>query len=180
MFRWSAFGLCASIGLFIASAGAVQAQEDGLLAHDINGFALDMTVEQVTSLANAPLVPAGGGQYKAKVDGINYNFGFSAQGHLFRVDSRQELGPFTPDANFANALTERLASKFGPPQANQLPDGPAFWKFQEAYTDAKGQQLNRETESLLVMLTGKKGVSLAVEMMLMDLRIQRRDAGKAN
>jgi hypothetical protein len=152
---------------------------NGLLAHDINGFSLDMTVEQVAAVAHRPLSPLGGGQYKVTVDGIDYDFGFSVLGHLFRIDSKQPLGHFIPDGAFAATLTNKLSKKFGPPQSNQLPGGPAFWTFLEAYT-TNGERLNREAESLSVMLGAGYGEPVSLEMKLMDFRIMRRDIEKLN
>ena len=152
---------------------------NGLLAHDINGFSLDMTVEQVAAVAHRPLSPLGGGDYKVTVEGIEYGFGFSVLGHLFRIDSKQPLGHFIPDGDFAATLTNKLSKKFGPPQSNQLPGGPAFWTFLEAYT-TNGETLNRETESLSVMLGAGYGEPVSLEMKLMDFRIMRRDIEKLN
>jgi hypothetical protein len=175
-FKWGALGSCLAIGLLGASASTGLAQENGLLAHDINGFALDMTVEQVTAFANGPLISAGGGQYQVSKEGIDYSFSFSALGHLYRIDSRQQLPVFSPDAAFASDLSGRLAKKFGPPQTNQLPQGPAAWMFQETYTGAKGEKLTRENESLIVLLAGGNGQPVSVEFQLSAPRILRRDA----
>jgi len=139
-----------------------------------------MTVQEVTAVAHRPLIPLGRGQYQVKMDGIDYDFGFSVLGHLFRIDSKQELGRFIPDRAFAATLTDKLSKKFGPPQTNQLPGGPALWSFLEEYTDAYGQRLNRGTESLSAMLDGGYGQPVSLEMKLMDFRIMRRDLDKAN
>jgi hypothetical protein len=175
-FRRGALGSCLAIGLLGVTANYSPAQETALLAHDINGFALDMTVEQVTALANGPLISVGGGQYQMSKEGIDYSFSFSALGHLYRIDSLQEIGSFTPDAAFASDLSGRLAKKFGPPQSNQLPQGPAAWMFQETYTGAKGEKLNRENESLIVLIAGGNGKPVSVEFQLFAPRILRRDA----
>lgn len=179
IFTWEALGSCLAFALLVASTSVSLAQDNGLLAHDINGFSLDMTVEQVVALAHRPLSPLGGGDYKVTVDGIEYGFGFSVLGHLFRIDSKQPLGHFIPDGAFATTLTNKLSKKFGPPQSNQLPRGPAFWSFLEAYT-SNGERLNRETESLSVMLGAGYGEPVSLEMKLMDFRIMRRDIEKLN
>lgn len=179
MARSVALGTLLAVGFLILSASVDLAKNNGLLAHDLNGFTLDMTVAQVEAVANKPLVPLGGGQYQADVEGIVYNFGFSALKHLYRIDSKQQLGSFVPDSAFANILTGRLQKKFGPPQSNQLPAGPAFWKFTEDYADGNGHNASRETESLLVLLdNGGSDKMVSVEMQLMDLRILRRDEQK--
>jgi hypothetical protein len=178
MARSVAIGSLLVVSFFISSAGVGHAQNNGLLAHDLNGFALDMTVAQIEALANKPLVPLDGGRYQADVDGIDYIFGFSALKHLYRIDSKQQLGNFVPNAAFADVLTGRLEKKFGPPQVNQLPAGPAFWRYTEDYADSNGHTASRETESLFVLLSGGKGEPVSVEMQLTDLRIQRRDQEK--
>jgi hypothetical protein len=151
------------------------AQQTGLLAHDLSGFTLDMTVDQVTAVAAKPLIRIAAGHYQVAVYGTDYDFGFTPLGHLYRIDSRQQLGLFTPDPAFAPTLTDRLIKKFGPPLSNQLITGPAIWMFEEPYTGAKGEKLTRETESLTVLVTGGKADPVAVEMQLVAPRILRRD-----
>jgi hypothetical protein len=165
---------CLAIAVFLAAATAT-AQPTGLLAHDLSGFTLDMTVDQVASLANRALNTRGPGHYQVTIDNIDYDFGFSAKGHLYRIDSRQHFGPVTLDSAFAATLTDRLSKKFGPPQSNQLPTGPAVWMFQEPYTGANGEKQTRESESLVVLVAGGNGAPFSVEMQLIAPRIQRRD-----
>ena len=170
--------LCLALGFFLAASAAVPAQENALLAHDINGFALDMTIGQVSVLAKTPLVALEGDQYGATIDGIDYDFRFSPLGHLYRIDSRQEIGVPALDDGFAADFTERLTKKFGPPQSNQLPTGPASWLFQEDYTDASGPKLKRETESLTVLVKSGNGQPVAILFKLTAARILRRDTQK--
>ena len=167
-----------ALALILAPASG-RAQSPGLLARSINNFSLDMTIDQVKAAAGTPLTPLPGGHYKGTIEGIDYNFTFSAQGHLYCIASRQQIAVFTPDDAFAAVLTERLVAKYGPPAANKLPAGPAFWKFEESVPGANGPAATRETESLLVMLAGGGSQAVAVEMQLQDLRIQRRDAATA-
>jgi hypothetical protein len=168
--------LCLALAVFFAAPLAAPAQQAALLAHDLSGFALDMTIDQVTSVANHPLTALGPSQYQVVVDGIDYNFTFSAQGHLYRIDSRQVLGRAPLDSAFAATLTDRLTQKFGPPQSNQFLSGPAIWMFQESYTGPKGEKLTRESESLIVQVTANSTQPVSVEMQLAAPRIQRRDA----
>jgi hypothetical protein len=180
VFRAFAFRRCPFIApvlaLFLVATTAAPAQQAGLLAHDLSGFALDMTVDQVASVANRALTTLAPGHYKVSIDTVDYDFGFSSEGHLYRVRSRQHFGQFTADSAFAAALTDRLSKKFGPPQSNQLPTGPATWVFQEFYQGVKGQKLSRETESLTVQIAGGNGAFPSVEMQLTAPKIQRRDA----
>lgn len=160
--------------------GAQYTSSNGLLAQDINGFSLDMTVEQVAVVAHRRLSSLGGGQYHATVDGIDYNFGFSVLGHLYRIDSRQNLGYFTPDEHFARTLTEKLSHKFGPPQRNQLPGGPVAWEYFEQYRETGGPVINRTTVSLDAWVVGGWGQPILLNIKLMDFRIMRRDLARAN
>jgi hypothetical protein len=77
------------------TSGSIPSTRHDLLVHDINGFALDMTVEQVKAVANRPLHPIGGGQAKSNSDGIEYDLGFSVLGHLYRIDSEQTLETYS-------------------------------------------------------------------------------------
>lgn len=170
--------LASAVVLCSLFAGTSVGQQTGLLAHDLSGFALDMTVDQVAAVAGKPLAPIAAGHYQVTIYGTDYDFGFTPLGHHYRIDSRQQLGLFTPDPAFAPTLTERLTKKFGQPLSNQLIAGPAMWMFEEPYTGPKGEKLTRETEILTVLVTGGKGEPVAVEMQLVAPRILRRDGEK--
>lgn len=154
-------------------------QQD-LLAYDINGFKLDMTLKQVRAVAGHRLFYLGGGQFKTSVKGVDYNFGFSILGHLFRINSRQNLGQFIPDAAYTETVTEQLSAKYGPPQTNQLPGGPADWQFVQPYSNPNGPVLNQITVELSAMLSGFGTEPKSFDMQLIDFRIVRRDLAKAN
>jgi hypothetical protein len=145
-----------------------------LLAQDINGFRLDMTVKQVASMSPNGLEPWGN-DFRASVGGVNYDFGFTPLGHLYRIDANQELGRFVPDRAFGLKLTAKLTAKFGTPHSNMLPDGPASWGYLERYLTNDGVQLNRQTESLSAMLGGGFGEPVALIIKLIDFRILHRD-----
>ena len=151
-----------------------------LLARDINGYALDMTIQQVERAANQRLISLGGGQYKLSADGIEYDLGFSVLGHLFRIDSEQNLGYFVPDEPYTHALTSKLTAKFGAPQSNQLPGGPMTWEFLETYREGDGPAVNRTTVSLSALLMDDGGEPTTLHLKLMDFRIARRDLAIAN
>lgn len=157
-----------------------QINRQELLARDINGFALDMTIPQVQALARQQLRSLGRGQFKVTTGGIEYDFGFSVLGHLYRIDSKQILGQFLPDAAFAQNLTRKLTAKFGPPLYNQLPDGPASWEYLEQYRDINGTILSRVTVSLSALLLDDPSEGVSLNMKLMDFRIMRRDISRAN
>ena len=163
----------------IAIASAVQAQKlNDLKAHDINGYALDMTVDQVQQVAKQSLENKGQGQYKLTIDGINYDFEFTVLGHLWRIESNQVLGRFIPDHDFAQVMSKKLSDKYGSTTAS-LTHGPMNWNFEETYFDG-ALRLERVALSLDVLLTGGYGEPIGLDMTLMDARIERRDIAKAN
>lgn len=150
-----------------------------LSAHDIGGIQLDMGLAEVTQLFSGKLQSLGSGQYQGRKDGINYDLGFSSRGHLFRINSSQELGRFEPDAGIAAALTKRLAEKYGPPQENQLPGGTATWEFMKTY-EANGSAFNLFTETLHAHFMEHYQAPTTLELQLMDRRIERRDDALKN
>ncbi len=155
------------------------AQPCDLSAHDINGFALDMTVAQVQDAAHRPLEIIGGDQARVTVDGIAYDFGFSVLGHLFRIDTDQGLGHFTPDQAFSDSLAKKMTAKFGRPVNNMLPEGPLAWGCSEPYMNGR-VPMSRDTISLSALLNGGYGEPIMLHLKLMDFRIMRRDLEKAN
>jgi hypothetical protein len=155
------------------------AQTCDLPAHDINGLALDMTVAQVREAAQRPLEMIGGDQAKVAVDGVEYDLGFSVLGHLFRIDSDQDLGHFIPDQAFATTLAKKMAAKFGRPVNNLLPEGPLTWGCEEPYMNGK-VPMTRDTITLSALLNGGFGQPITLHLKLMDFRIMRRDLAKAN
>jgi hypothetical protein len=122
---------------FVASVHA-QTKPHELLARDISGYGLDMTVAQIQAIAGKPLEPLGNNQYKVIVDGIKYDFGFSVLRYLFRIDSDQDLGRFIPDRIYAKSLADKMSAKFGPPNDNELPNGPLSWGFSERVRNDNG------------------------------------------
>jgi hypothetical protein len=176
--------------LFVAAislTGSAQTQAESrsqgkeLLARDINGYELGMTVEQVTALAHKPLTPLGGGYFKLSADGVDYDFEFSILGHLFLVNSVQGLGYFIPDAAFSRSLTDKLSKKFGTPQGNQLPEGPVQWGWRENVRDHPNDPpYSRPTVELSALLLGGYGQPITLHMHLIDFRIMRRDIETAN
>jgi hypothetical protein len=170
------YALLGSFAMSNAASGRILCERAScLLARDIDGIQLDMTVQEVAALMPNGLEPLGRGQFRAKGAGVEYDFGFSALGHLFRIDSSRTLGRFIPDRSFGDTLKGKLTSKFGKPQADGLPVGPAFWEFAEFYTDARGLQFSRDTESLSAVLGGGFDEPIKLNMKLMDFRILRRD-----
>jgi hypothetical protein len=88
----------ATIGAFAILANLCGAQ--GFKARDLQGIRLDMTPGEVERLAHARLTPLGRGDFKLEFNKTEFDLGFSPRGHLYRIDSDQTLGPFTPDRPF--------------------------------------------------------------------------------
>ena len=151
-----------------------------LLARDINGLQLDMTVKEVEALPHDKWEDLGGGQVKATIAGVRYDLEFTPLGHLFRISSSQQLGRFAPDRAFGLDVARRLAAKYGPPHFNWLPTGTADWDYAEPYITINGAKLNRGTESLNVMIGGGFGAPVSLQMKLMDFRLLRRDTELLN
>jgi hypothetical protein len=155
-------------------------QSHDLSAHDINGFTLGMSLKEVQEHAGHTLQSLGGGDFAVSVEGVEYDFGFSVLGHLYRIDSKQPLGRFIPDAAFGKTLTEKLAAKYGPSQQNQLPDGPASWEFLEQYQIAPGMPSSRTALRLSAMLMSGYNQPVSLSLKMIDFRIMRRDVATAN
>ena len=149
-------------------------------ARDVNGVRLDMTVAQVAALFPKGLEPLGRGQFQAVGPNRTYDFGFSALGHLYRIDSSLDLGYFIPDRSFELDLKQKLVAKYGTLEVGDLPSGVLYWDFAERYQAKDGMILTRATESLSAMLTGGFGMPMKLDLKLMDFRILRRDLEFAN
>ena len=156
------------------------AQVAGLRAHDINGFELGMTREQAAAHAGTQLERIVAGDYQVNAAGVKYDFGFTRLGHIYRIDSRQDLGVFTPDRAFLLDLRRKLSAKYGPTNVSSFENGPWFWTFGERYIATSGMALSRETESLAVTVSGYAGQAMELTMKLMAFRILRQDGAAAN
>lgn len=173
-------GSPALVGQDLCYGRTPSALQRDLVSHDINGFRLGMTFKEVQEHAGESLRSLTSTDYEATVDKIHYSFGFSIRGHLYRIDSTQYLGRFIPDAEYGRVLTEKLTAKYGPPQSNQLPDGPAFWEYLEPYNLGNGLSASRTTLSLSAILMPGWNQPVALELKLMDFRIMRNDVAAAN
>ena len=165
-----------------AEASKVCRVSNCLGAHDINGIALDLSIEQVSELFGGTLTRISDDQFKGEKDGVSYDMGFSVLGYLFRIDSSQELGRFEPDEAFGKELTRKLTAKYGPPEYNSLPDGTASWDY--VIPDPKpnpfSNSLSLSTESLGVRLGTSYEGPTTLHLKLMDFRIMRRDQARQN
>jgi hypothetical protein len=167
----------AAVGTFAILTNLCEAQD--FKARDLQGIKLDMTPAEVERFTHARLTPLGRGDFKLELNNTEFDLGFSPLGHLYRIDTDQTLGSFTPDRPFGATLTAKLNEKFGPPTNNMLPVGPISWGLQGMVTDNNGTY-PRELESLSAMLQGGYGVPIHLIMKMMDFRILWRDQAAMN
>ena len=172
--------MACTIGADAADASGMCPRATCLSARDINGIKLDMTRSEVAQRFPGGIKYIGSDQYEDEDGGISYNFGFSATGHLYRIDSSQNLGKFIPDRAFGLQLLHKLEAKYGPTENSMLPDGGAGWNFYAYCTTNLGTRITCQTESLNVMLAGGYGQPVELQMKLMDFRIMGRDEAKQN
>lgn len=162
-----------------ASANTVCPISNCLAAHDINGIALGMTIQQVNKFFDGNLTDIGGGQFEGNKDGVNYDFDFTVLGRLYRIDSSQELGMFEPTSATAKTLTDKLTAKYGAPEFNQLPGGPASWDYIESVSGS-ATPYNRFTETLSASFVEHYQAPTTLDLKLTDFRILRQDAARRN
>jgi len=159
------------------SASESRVPRSATIARDINGFQLGADIEEVR--ARTAVTHIAGETYSAFADGIEYEFGLTPLGRVFRIRSVQPLGRFHPDAEFANSLAERLTRKYGTPSTNQLPDGPAFWSLVEPIERPDGQTVPFQTMSVSAMLIEAEG-QMALELFMLDFRVLWADQQAIN
>jgi hypothetical protein len=162
-----------------AAASTTAAAAPRLKSLDFRGYRMGMTLAEVRSKIH--LEALGGSDFTAVDGDTKYDFGFSPLGSLYRIDATQKLGSFNPDAGTGARLTQQLTQKFGPPDQNQLPGGPAFWTNYARVKLANGSTANREVQSLSVMLQGGVGnrpVELWTKML--DFSVLWADAARQN
>lgn len=162
-----------------ASANTLCPIANCLAAHDINGIALGMTIQQLNKLFDGNLTDIGGGQFEGSKDGVNYDFGFTVLGRLYRIYSSQELGMFEPTSAIAKTLTDKLTAKYGAPEFNQLPGGTASWDYIENVS-GNTTPYNRFTETLTASFVEHYQAPTTLDLKLMDFRMLRQDAARRN
>jgi len=154
------------------------AASQGLKSTEVRGFRTGMTFREVAS--RVPLRSLGGGDFEAVQGDTKFGFGFTPLGNLYRIDSQQKLGFFHPDLATAQRLTRQLSAKFGPPDHNQLPGGPASWSTYAHVLGDDGSTLTREAQSLSVMFQGGYSQPVELWIKLLDFRILWQDAARQN
>ncbi len=138
-----------------------------------------MSIKEVAS--RITLRPLGNGDFQASGGGTTYGFGFTPLGRLYRIDSAQPLGRFVPDHATARELTARLTAKFGEPNQNQLPGGPAAWTRYMTMPSPDGRrQEARQAQTLSVMFQGGRSAQVELWIKLVDFSILWEDNARIN
>lgn len=168
--RFLAAVLLAASAPTISSAQNVSASqmESATTARDINGFQLGMNISEVRSRMN--LEHLGFETFAGTHEGVEYAFGFTPQGRLFRIQSSQPLGRFEPDRQFARSLSGRLIQKYGPPARSHLPTGTAEWELIQPVTRADGQRVPFRTMWFTVTV-GSDMDGTTLDMTMLDFRV---------
>lgn len=138
-------------------------------ARDIGGFALGMGIRDAAKLS--PLTAVGDDDYQTVRDGIEYDFGVTRLGRIYRVDSAQHLGRFKPDATFMRDLTAKLTAKYGPPTHASV--GTFNWTLIEPVKRQNGETLPIETNWASAYFDD--GPDVTVHVKLIDFRIMWQD-----
>ncbi|WP_169803399.1 hypothetical protein [Sphingomonas pruni] len=144
-------------------------------ARDIGGFALGMDIRDAKKLS--PLTRIAWDDYQTKKDGIDYDFGLTKLGHIYRVDSSQPLGKFAVDDVFLRSLESKLTAKYGKPTEGSA--GAYNWSLIEPVKRTGGETLPFETNWTSANVeSGPDGVTLNIKMI--DFRIMWRDDAQVN
>ena len=161
----------------VTEASAEMPQASATLARDIGGIELGMSIDEVRGRMTLEHVAFE--TFSGRHDGIQFDLGFTPGGRVFRIESRQHLGRFQPDAAFTKSLSAKLVSKYGPPAFMHLPDGPASWSLVEPVSDASGETRPFNVMWANAMLSNdERGVSLLLTML--DFRILWEDQARQN
>ncbi len=164
----SVFLLGASLSMPMAAiAQGISMQKSATLARDVNGFHLGMTIEEARYFS--PIIHNGGEYYKTTKDEIEYHFGVTPKGRIYRIESTQKLGYFTVDQQFLTTLKRQLTEKYGPPS---LVAGTVFWwSLIEPVSDKFGENTRINTMLATASITGVDTDNHDLEIFMLDRRI---------
>ena len=143
-------------------------------ARDIGGFVLGMNIREAAK--QSPVTAIGNDDYQTVRDGIEFDFGVTPLGRIYRVDSSQRLGRFVPDAIFVRNFTARLVSKYGPP--GNMSAENFHWSLIEKVRDRDGAARPFETNWASAYFDD--GPDVTVHIKLIDFRILWQDEAKLN
>ena len=133
-----------------------------------------MTVAEAREIS--PMTFIGGDQFETVADGIEYNFGVTPVGRIYRVQSTQRLGQFQVDRSFLETLRSQLSAKYGEPDSAI---GDTFhWELIEPVTHRDGQRLQFRTMWMSAYI-GHQDRDASLEMTLIDFRILWHDQDTA-
>lgn len=126
----------------------------------------------------ARLEPIGGDQFEARSGGVNYNFGVTPLGRIYRVQSSQRLGLFAIDGAFLKNWRSRLITKYGRPIEAA---GDSFtWELIEPVNNILGQMLPFRTNWFSAYVSSGHRDTVSVEMTMIDFRILWADQVDVN
>src|SRR5690606_33619938 len=118
-----------------------------------------------------------GGEYDGWQDGIEYQFGTTPLGRVYRIGMVQNLGNFIIDGTFVLEMERRLFSKYGRP--NNPSRNPWGWQIVELVEDADGDAFAQETNWATASVSRRSdGVKLSIT--LLDFRILWQDLATLN
>lgn len=172
-----AIALAGAPGVGFAENGQVSVapMRSATKARDIGGFELGMSIRDAAKLA--PLERISDDNYQATKDGIEYDFGVTRLGHIYRVASIQNLGKFVLDDVFRRSLLTKLSAKYGWPQTTSVETFK--WSLIESVKRTGEQALPFETNWASAYLDdGEDGVTLHVK--LLDFRVRWKDDAQLN
>ena len=147
------------------------------LARDVNGFALGMTIANLRK--RMALTHVDGEVFTGKLDSVNYEFGITPLGRVYRIQSSQPLGRFNLDRTFTLGLSAKLERKYGPAESNQLPEGPMSWSLIEKVTHSDGTILPFTTMTVDADVSDDRGMQ-SLQIRMQDYRILWADTQRLN
>ena len=145
-------------------------------ARDIGGFALGMSIRDANEIS--PLEDIGNDQYRTTRDGIEYDFGVTPLGRIYRVQSSQFLGRFNIDAAFRRGLSAKLAAKFGP--VGDATNETFGWELIEQIKRTNGMVLPFKTNWASAYVSSTYGQGVTLEIKMIDFRYLWQDERALN
>jgi hypothetical protein len=152
-------------------------EKSATIVRDVNGFELGMSYAEISKISKLEYL--GGHTYETVHGGINYVFGLTELGRIFRIESSQNLGSFDPDEEFYNAVALRLMTKYGKTTRGLTASAPLGWGIVEKVSNTVSGIRNFATNHAGASVTPTtEGVVLNIFML--DHRIVWQDQYKLN
>lgn len=180
-FRRSAFAaLLISIATPVMSAPvageAASVMRSATKAREIGGFSLGMSIRDANRIS--PIEDIGNHQFRTTLDGIEYDFGVTQLGRIYRVQSSQFLGRVEIDAIFLRNLSAKLAAKYGP--VGDATEETFDWELIEPIKRTNGAVLPFKTNWASAYVSSTDGAGVTIEIKMIDFRIMWQDDAKVN